>query len=154
MIPVTIISVGAIKEKSILALCQQYQKRLSPYVRLNLVEVQAQPFSSASLPKAQATEEQAISRRLEKISGDIYLLSEDGEMPGSSVDFSRDIVADDGKEKIFIIGGASGFSAGFKARYRRLSLSPLTFTHEMARLILLEQLYRSIAILSGKQYHY
>jgi 23S rRNA (pseudouridine1915-N3)-methyltransferase len=154
MIPVTIISVGAFKNREIKVLCAEYQKRLAPYVRLNMLEMPASSFSVSSLEKAQATEEAAIAKKLEKLEGDVFLLSEDGGLPVSSGQFATDILSDDSREKIFVIGGATGFSPNFKGQYRRLSLSPLTFTHEMARFILLEQIYRATTISAGKTYHY
>jgi 23S rRNA (pseudouridine1915-N3)-methyltransferase len=55
---------------------------------------------------------------------------------------------------VFVIAGALGFSKKIFEGYRRLSLSQMTMPHELARLVLIEQLYRSAMILSGKKYHY
>ncbi len=153
MIAVTIIAVGKVKEKRIASLIDDYTKRFNPYVRLKLIEIGAVPFNTATLKAAQAKEEALIAKRLETLAGlRIFLLSEDGQNMPSSMEFSK-MLGQPG-ETVFVIGGASGFSSAFKARYPRLSLSRLTFTHEMARLLLYEQVYRAATISSGKDYHY
>ena len=72
----------------------------------------------------------------------------------TSVDFA-DRLQDFGSERLaFVIGGADGFTDAFKSSARwQLSLSPLTFPHELARLLLVEQLYRAQSILQGSPYH-
>lgn len=153
MIAVTIIAVGKIKDKRISAIIDDYKKMMSPYVRLKIIEVPAAPFSKTSIRQAQIKDEEAIMDRLESLSGkEVFILSEDGRQLDSSKEFSG--IIDKVEETVFVVGGASGFSPGFKDSYKRLSLSPLTFTHEMARLLLLEQIYRAATISIGKDYHY
>ena len=72
-----------------------------------------------------------------------------------SATFSRELHGLQGKPAIFIIGGAYGLSPAVKARANVvLSLSPFTFTHEIARMLLCEQLYRVVSINSGSNYHH
>ncbi len=153
MIAVTVIAVGRVKDRNILRLLDDYAKRLSPYIRLRLFEVPAQSFSRATIKAAQAKEEEDIRKYLERQEGrKIFLLTEAGRQLESSQEFSQ--LIDGIEETVFVIGGASGFSASFKNSHPCLSLSPLTFTHEMARLILFEQLYRGACLAIGKDYHY
>ncbi|MFA4942309.1 MAG: 23S rRNA (pseudouridine(1915)-N(3))-methyltransferase RlmH [Patescibacteria group bacterium] len=55
---------------------------------------------------------------------------------------------------IFVVGGSLGLENDLLKRYNKLSLSKLTFLHEMTKVVLLEQIYRSVAIIKGKNYHY
>ena len=60
----------------------------------------------------------------------------------------------DGANLVLVIGGALGWPTEFLEKYQAISLSALTFPHELARVILLEQLYRGLLIKAGKEYHY
>lgn len=83
----------------------------------------------------------------------LVLLTEEG-TTYTSVAFAQQL-RDSGSERLaFVIGGAEGLDPALKARANwRLSLSPMTFPHELARLLLLEQLYRASSILQGGPYH-
>jgi 23S rRNA (pseudouridine1915-N3)-methyltransferase len=83
----------------------------------------------------------------------LVLLTEEGRTY-DSVAFAQQL-RDSGSERLaFVIGGAEGLDPALKARANwRLSLSPMTFPHELARLLLLEQLYRASSILQGGPYH-
>jgi 23S rRNA (pseudouridine1915-N3)-methyltransferase len=83
----------------------------------------------------------------------LVLLTEEG-TTYTSVAFAQQL-RDSGSERLaFVIGGADGLDPALKARANwRLSLSPMTFPHELARLLLLEQLYRASSILQGGPYH-
>lgn len=111
----------------------------------------------ASLPAAERMEVEG-ERILQALKGNLtpVCLDERGKML-SSVEFAAFLrhSFDTAKTPCFIIGGAYGLSEKVKARASRLiSLSPMTFPHELARVLLFEQLYRADAILHGRPYHH
>ena len=86
----------------------------------------------------------------------IFLLDERGK-PASSEEFAAQLGAlrDQGIQRfVFLIGGAYGFTPEMRAAYPLISLSRMTFPHDLARLILAEQIYRALHILSGGKYHH
>jgi 23S rRNA (pseudouridine1915-N3)-methyltransferase len=86
----------------------------------------------------------------------VFLLDERGKAYGSEKFASLlGTLRDQGVQRfVFVIGGAYGFSGEMRDRYSLLSLSPMTFPHDLARLILAEQVYRALHILSGGKYHH
>lgn len=100
-------------------------------------------------------EGEALLARL--LAGDyVFALDERGKNPGS-VEFARLLgrLLDSGRRIVFAVGGPFGISGPLKGRADMLlSLSRMTFTHEMARLVLMEQVYRALTIIRGKAYHY
>ncbi len=80
------------------------------------------------------------------------MLSENGQEL-DSIQFSEKIFSID-RPIIFVIAGALGFNFDILSDYQRLSLSKMTFLHEMAKAILVEQIYRAVSIEKGKRYHY
>jgi 23S rRNA (pseudouridine1915-N3)-methyltransferase len=84
----------------------------------------------------------------------VYALAEEG-VALRSVDLAGKLQALQGQQAIFVVGGAFGLSDAVKGRADvLLSLSPLTFTHEIARMLLCEQLYRAVSIQAGSNYHH
>ena len=86
----------------------------------------------------------------------VFLLDERGK-PQSSRDFAAGLGAlrDQGVQRfVYVIGGAYGFSGGLRTRFPLISLSKMTFPHDLARLLLAEQVYRALQILSGGKYHH
>ncbi len=156
---IQIIAVGRIKEKYLKDAIAEYEKRLRPYGKLQIIEL-AEERRSCPASRSQETfsKEQEGVRILESIPLDAFAIALD--VMGSrwsSIEFAQNIrewsIA--GKSSIaFIIGGDLGLGANVLSRSNlRLSLSPMTFTHQMARVILLEQIYRSMRINSGEPYH-
>jgi 23S rRNA (pseudouridine1915-N3)-methyltransferase len=134
-----------------------YYKRLIHYSNVTIVEI-PDIKSTSSLSENQIKEREAdlILKRV----GDsdfLILMDEQGKMV-ASIDFASQIEAyiNKGVKKIiFLIGGAYGFSERVYSRANTmLSLSKLTFSHQMVRLILIEQIYRSFTILKGEPYHH
>ncbi len=153
MLDVKIIAVGSVRDPNLRAMKEEYEKRLSPYAKLSVTEIKAEPFHDASrAPVAREREGERIIKVLERYHKDsVFLLAEDGKAY-DSVGFSNLISK---SEVVFVIGGAFGWSDGVRALpYRKLSLSPLTFPHELARVVLMEQIYRAATIGVGKLYHY
>ncbi|MDO8669254.1 MAG: 23S rRNA (pseudouridine(1915)-N(3))-methyltransferase RlmH [Candidatus Buchananbacteria bacterium] len=154
MLNITILAVGKIKEKSFLELVLEYLKRLKPYAKIKIEELKAEPFNPASKNKAREIEGERIINFLKKFAGSRVVLLDERGKSFSSLELA-DFISDEKSHFIFVIGGSLGLSENVKEKIKsRLSLSKLTFPHEMARVILLEQIYRSVAILKNKEYHY
>jgi len=135
---ITIFTVGKIKELYLQTGVLEYSKRLRPYCDLEI----------ASL-KDRGVEKEALEIS-EKIDSNTYILDEKGREMGS-LEFSKLLL---GREKIsFVIGGPDGVLPELKKKAKLISLSKMTFTHEMCSLFLLEQIYRGFMILGGKKYH-
>lgn len=156
MLNITLIAVGKIKEAFFQEAFKEYEKRLKPYIRLKVIELAPAPFSKDTKEKAKEIEGKRIKDFLEKHNQEpgvssVYLLAERGRTYDSP---AMAAWLEKSSPLILVIGGALGFSRELYERYPQLSLSPLTFPHEMARVILMEQLYRAAAILNKKEYHY
>ena len=152
---VTVLCVGKLKEKFYTDAAAEYVKRLQRYCKLDVVELPEYRLpeepSPAEIQKALQTEGAAIRERLPK-GGAVVALCIEGK-PCSSEELSRRIIdfGVQGKTQItFLIGGSVGLDEGIKKQADwRLSMSPMTFPHHMARIMLLEQLYRAYQIAAG-----
>ena len=140
-----IVAVGRVRSREIAALCADFEKRLGAYAKLKITEV------ADSDP---AGEGKAIMRELDKErSAEIVVLAEEGRT-FTTAEFSARLKRCDTKV-VFVLGGPFGLAPEVKARAKLLwSLSPLTFTHELARLVLLAQLYRTLNFNAGGSYHH
>lgn len=151
MLNITLITIGKIKEAYLNEAALEYLKRIKPYGRLTLHELKAEPFASTTKDKAKKLEGERIAAILDRKSeADIYLLSEHGTL-FNSPDFAAKI---NDKEIVLVIAGSLGFTKDLETKYPKISLSPLTFPHELARVVLLEQIYRAATIINNKEYHY
>lgn len=156
---IRILSVGKIKEKYLRDAVAEYQKRLSRYCRLELVEVpdEKTPDGASEAQETQIKDTEA-ERLLRCISDTDYViaLAIDGQMP-DSVGLAHKIerLGLHGESSIcFVIGGSLGLSEKlFTRANERMSFSRLTFPHQLMRVILLEQIYRSFRIIRGEPYH-
>lgn len=155
MFKCTILAVGRLKEPHWREAQEEFLRRLSPNMRIEVVEVEAEALSATvTVATAMRTEAERLRKRLPD-GATVIALDRTGKTPDSE-GFAALIedLGGRGEHLAFVIGGSAGIDAGFlKETHRRISLSAMTFTHEMARIILLEQLYRATAILSGKPYH-
>lgn len=144
---------GKLKNREFENVCSEYIKRINTFAKLEIIEVQTESsFSDADKAIVQGKEEERIQKIIGKKNGEVVLLSEEGRQYSSS-DLA-DIITKSNKEIIFIIGGSFGFSEKFKKEHTLYSLSLLTFPHELARVILIEQLYRAITLnQKGNKYH-
>ena len=152
-----LLAVGKVKDKSLMTLINQYQKMLSPYGLVSVFELKPEKFSESNQIQAQRLEQFKIDEFIDNLqkkdNWTPILLTETGKRY-NSVDLAKWLSSLEGKP-LFILGGALGFDYSFKSKHKtQLSLSDLTFTHEMARLVLFEQLYRVTTILNNKNYHY
>ncbi|MCR4280098.1 MAG: 23S rRNA (pseudouridine(1915)-N(3))-methyltransferase RlmH [Candidatus Komeilibacteria bacterium] len=154
MLDITIITVGELKEPFIKEGCDLYRQRLKPYARLRFQTVQPESFTPNNQSPAKKKEGEKLIKKLSKYSPDsVYLLTEMGKL-FDSLQWADNVLRSD-QPMIFVIGGPLGLDEQLLRIYpNKLSLSPLTFTHELAQLLLLEQIYRGISIGGGKKYHY
>ena len=156
---VTVLCVGKLKEKFYINAAAEYVKRLQRHCKLELIELPEQRLpddpSPAEIQKALRAEGDAIREKLPK-GGAVIALCIEGK-PCSSQELSRRMadLAVQGKTQLtFLIGGSVGLDEDLKRRADwRLSMSPMTFPHHMARIMLLEQIYRAYQINSGSRYH-
>ena len=156
MFKITLLTVGNLKERHWQEAQAEYLRRLSPFAKVDVIEVAAEPFGgSVTADQAMRTEGERLMKRLPKDAA-IIALERTGKRL-SSVEFAY-LLKDEGgsgTHLVFVIGGTAGLDPAFLAKSRtKISLSPMTFTHEMARVFLLEQVYRAMTILSKKPYHY
>ncbi len=156
---VTVICVGKLKEKYLRDACDEYIKRLSAFCKLNVVELTpyriSENPSESEISSALETEGKEI---LSKISAGakVYAMCIEGkQMPSEKLAQHLSSAAVQGFSNIvFIIGGSHGLSNAVKSRADfRLSMSEMTFPHQLARVMLLEQIYRAYQISSGGKYH-
>jgi len=159
MVSVTLICVGKMKEKFYIEAAAEYVKRLAGYCRLNIVELPEQKLSQnpsqGEIDAALAKEAEAIRARIPPSSSLVAMCIE-GKMR-SSEELAK-LVADwqmsSAKHLVFLIGGSFGLHPSIKNEaWVKLSMSPMTFPHHLARVMLLEQIYRAFKIQEGSGYH-
>lgn len=156
---VSIICVGKLKEKFYLEAAAEYVKRLQRHCKLEIIELSESRLSDtpspAEIKKALSAEAAAIRERLPK-GGAVIAMCIEGKTC-SSEELSRRMAdfAVAGKTQLtFLIGGSVGLDEELKKQADwRLSMSPMTFPHHMARVMLLEQIYRAYQIEQGTKYH-
>lgn len=160
MIRVNIICIGKIKEKYFTDAINEYAKRLSAFCKFSVVELAEEKIKSNNPNESQIIEliNAEGKRILQKVGQSDYVIAMciEGKML-SSEELSKAIdgVSVSGKSTVdFIIGGSYGLSESVKQRADlRLSMSKMTFPHQMARMILSEQIYRAFEISSNGKYH-
>lgn len=152
---ITIICLGKYKEKAYLELEKEYKKRLSPFAKLSIIELSEEPYrKNADIQRIKLIEAENIKKHL-KQGAIVILLEERGTLRGSEeFAVNLDRLTSLGQELIFVIGSGIGLHESVKevSNYS-ISLSQLTFPHNLARILLLEQIYRAYTIISGKEYH-
>ncbi len=159
MLSVHLICVGKLKEKFYLEASQEYLKRLQGYCKLTLTELPeerlSQNPSQGEIDRALEREGQAISGKIPANSTIIALCVEG--KPQSSEELAKtvDKIQQSGtKHLVLLIGGSFGMHPSVKQQAAvKLSMSPMTFPHHLARVMLLEQVYRAFKILEGSSYH-
>ena len=148
-----LICVGRVKDASLKALIDDYQKRIQKYHKLEVIEVKDEPIRD--------NEKEVLdiegSRIMSKIDKDDYVILLD--LHGESLDSASfankiDKLFVSYSKITFVIGGSLGLGEEVKKRANyRLKLSDMTFLHQMTRLIILEQIYRCFKILNHETYH-
>ena len=148
---IRIICVGSIKEKELSSLIQDYLKRISKYTKIELIEVEDYSYNLKDTLKLEG---EAILKHIGPKDYVITLEIEGKEL--SSIELSEKIRTTyiTNSNIDFIIGGSYGIDDSVKERSNfKLSFSKLTFPHQLFRLILLEQIYRSFKIINNESYH-
>ncbi|MGP1575027.1 23S rRNA (pseudouridine(1915)-N(3))-methyltransferase RlmH [Selenomonas sp.] len=157
---IRILAVGKLKEKYLLQGVAEYEKRLSPFASVELIETREErmPESPSEAEKEDALKKEGANLlRLVPEKSFLIVLDVSGELLSSEALAEKiAALALQGKSDLtFLIGGAFGISAAVRKRADlRLSFSPMTFTHQMVRLLLYEQVYRAFKINRGEKYHW
>ena len=157
---IRLLCIGKIKEKYLQAGIAEYVKRLGPFAKLEISELDEErmPENPSAAEKAQALEREG-ERLLKQVkNGSTLVLLDVAGKNLSSEELARFManLSVQGQSDItFIIGGAFGVSPALqRAAHLRLSFSRMTFTHQMVRLLLVEQIYRAFKINRGEPYHW
>ena len=149
-----VIAPGKIKEKWLTGGIDEYKKRLSKYCSVEIVEVQDSP-DSLPVDAALAKEGELILSRIKETEV-VWVMDLHGKLM-TSEEVSKALVEDmerGGSSVTVVIGGSNGLAPEVvKRAQRRICLGNITLTHQMTRLILLEQIYRGFKIASGEKYH-
>ncbi|NOU19189.1 MAG: 23S rRNA (pseudouridine(1915)-N(3))-methyltransferase RlmH [Bacteroidales bacterium] len=154
---ITLIVVGKIDKRYILDGFTEYEKRLSHYCKLDVKVIPDIKNSKAMTPAIQMQKEGELILAAIRSSTEVIILDERGS-EYTSIDFARFIEKKAVlglKEITFIIGGPYGFSPDVKSKATAMvSLSQMTFSHQIVRLVFMEQLYRAMTIIKGEPYHH
>ncbi len=154
---IKLIAIGKTDQKNLQALMDEYQKRLSFYIKFEL-EIIPDIKNAKNLSEQQQKEKEG-ELILQKLSPtDFLILLDENGKSFSSVEFSEELQKKMNagvKTLVYVIGGPYGFSeAVYQKAQQKISLSKMTFSHQMVRLFFIEQLYRGFTILRNEPYHH
>ena len=156
---VSILCVGKLKEKFYMEAVAEYTKRLSRFCKPEIIELpesrlQENP-SQAEIDQALAQEAALIRGKLPKGAAVIAMCIEGKELSSPALaEKFQELALGGASHLCFLIGGSVGLSKELKQEADlRLSMSPMTFPHHLARVMLLEQIYRAYQIIAGTKYH-
>ncbi|MGB1268537.1 MAG: 23S rRNA (pseudouridine(1915)-N(3))-methyltransferase RlmH [Flavobacteriaceae bacterium] len=154
---IKLIAIGKTDDKQLLQLIEQYQKRLKHYIKFDL-DIIPDIKNVKNLSEKQQKEKEG-DLILKKInSTDVLVLLDENGKQFSSVDFSTYLQKKMNagiKQLVFVIGGPYGFSETvYQKAQGKISLSKMTFSHQMIRLFVVEQIYRGFTILKNEPYHH
>ncbi len=154
---ITLIAIGKTDNKQLNALIDEYQKRLSFYVKFNFEVIPDIKNVKNLSEKQQKEKEGALILKKMNSTDTLIILDENGKQ-FSSVHFSEYLQKQMNsglKNLVFVIGGPYGFSEEiYKRAQGKIALSKMTFSHQMVRLFFIEQLYRGFTILKNEPYHH
>ena len=159
MFEITLICVGKLKEKYYISAAEEYQKRLRGFCKFNLVELAEVRLpdspSQAEITAALEKEAALISEKIPKNAWFCIFTPEGNLLSSEALASKMNAIKVSGKScACFLIGSSFGISESIKAKADfKLSMSPMTFPHHLARVMVLEQLYRAEAIQAGSRYH-
>ena len=154
---ITLLTVGKTDKDWVRQGLDIYVSRLKHYIPFSIVEIpELKNVSALSKDQIKSKEGELILKNI-RPTDDVILLDEKGKQY-TSVELAKiiqDKISYAGKDIIFIIGGAYGFSdAVYQRANSKLSLSKMTFSHQMVRAIFAEQIYRAFTIMRGERYHH
>ena len=154
---ITLLTVGKTDKDWVRQGMDIYMSRLKHYIPFNVVEIPELKNVSALTKDQIKTREGELILKSLRPSDDVILMDERGKQY-SSVEFAKtlqDKISYIGKDIVFVIGGAYGFSqAVYERADSKISLSRMTFSHQMVRAIFVEQIYRAFTIMRGEPYHH
>ena len=153
---ITLLVVGKTTDTHIELLIQEYQKRLTHYLPFALQIIPELKNTKSITPEQQKQAEGELILRAITPNTDLVLLDEHGK-EFRSIEFADYVQKrmSSGRDVVFVVGGPYGFSEGVYQRANgKISLSKMTFSHQMVRLFFVEQLYRAMTILRGEPYHH
>lgn len=154
---IKLLAIGKTTQSFVRAGIDIYLKRLARYVQYGIDEI-PDPKSAKRLPEAAQKEKEGELILAALQPSDLVVLLDEGGKQYTSVAFAEAMqrMMNTGRKRIvFVVGGPYGFSAKVYARAdAKVSLSAMTFTHEMVRLFFTEQIYRAMTILKGEPYHH
>lgn len=159
MMQITVVAVGKLKEKYLIRGAAEYSKRLQAYCKLKSVEVKEEPFRQGSSPAELEMVKKKEAERIQQVlPARSYIIALDVQGETRSSEALAALLSElavKGQSHIcFIIGGALGLHSSILASADlRLSFSPMTFPHQLVRLMLVEQIYRAFTIIRGEAYH-
>ena len=154
---IRILTIGKLKEKYWRDAVQEYAKRLSAFCRFQIIELSEarlpQDPNAAEIAKALGEESKAILAAAGRSA--LYTLCIEGKLVSSTQLAQQiDAAAVNGESSLaFVIGSSHGLDDSVKQGSKRISMSPMTFPHQLARVMLCEQLYRAFSINAGTKYH-
>lgn len=159
MFEMTLITVGKLKEKFYLTAAEEYKKRLSGYCKFNMIELPEYKLpdnpSPAEISAGLDKEAELIEAKIPKSTW-FCVFTPEGKLLSSEALAQKlsDVKLSGKSSACFLIGSSFGIAERIKnAADFRLSMSPMTFPHHLARIMVLEQLYRAEAIQAGSKYH-
>jgi 23S rRNA (pseudouridine1915-N3)-methyltransferase len=158
VVSLTVISVGPLKDKFFVDAAAEYEKRLSSFCRVENVVIKEEKIQNednpAEIAEALETEGRAILARIPKGAHAFALCVEGREYDSPALAERIGTACDSAGKICFVIGSSHGLADSVKrACDERISLSRLTLPHRLAKIVLLEAIYRSFAIRAGKRYH-
>jgi 23S rRNA (pseudouridine1915-N3)-methyltransferase len=152
---ITLIFTGKTQSAEIRSICEDYKARIKHYAKLEEVIVEPNIKSSATA-QAKQKEGELILKKMAP--GDFVILLDEKGKEYSSLAFAgylESLFNQSLKNICFVVGGAYGFSDELYARANaKISLSKMTFSHQIVRALFLEQLYRAFTIINGEKYHH
>lgn len=153
----TILITGKTTDKHCAALLEMYVKRVRNYTDLTVIEMAENKFNSSESPESLKEKTFLLQQKYLTKTDHIVLLDETGKLHNSIqfADFIMRKQSENRKHIMYIIGGSYGFSKSLYAMAaEKISLSPMTFPHQLVRVIFAEQLYRAYTIINNEKYHH
>ena len=154
---ILLLVIGKTDDEYLITGIKKYVGRLGHYVSFEMKEI-PDIRNRKTLSEEQQKKSESFLLLSQFQSGDYIILLDENGKQFTSVEFSENLeklMASGSKRIVFVIGGPYGFSQEVYAKANaKMSLSPMTFSHQMVRLIFVEQLYRAFTILKGEPYHH
>ncbi len=158
MMNVTVIAVGKLKESFLRDGCAEYVKRLGAYAKVNIIEINEERCSDnpsdSEIQNVIKKEGERILKKIPKGAAVIPLCIEGKEYDSRDFSSLLESIALNSSHICFVIGGSFGLDAEVKAMGKvKLSFGKMTLPHQLARMVLLEQVYRAFSISNNSKYH-